>query len=107
MADGFYDRTIHAVRYFLLRRLPPCKAMAPLMSESLERPLTLRERVKLKLHLWICIWCVWYLEHLRLLRATIGARSTQAAGEDEVSPDISLTVEASERIKEALKRSAG
>ena len=69
MGTGLYDKAIHAVRYFLLRRLPTCKQMAPVMSESLERPLTLRERVMLKLHLWVCVWCVWYLENLRTMRS--------------------------------------
>lgn len=107
MAMKLYDKAVHAARYFLLRRLPPCKAMASLMSESLERALTVRERVTLKLHLWVCIWCVWYLEHLRVLRETIRARSDQftEGAEDTISPDLALSVEAGERIKKALERS--
>ena len=102
MAARLYDKAVHAVRYFLLRRLPPCKAMVPLMSQSLERPLTLRERVTLRLHLWVCIWCIWYLEQLRLLRKAVGARAALAA-DDEISPTISLSAEARDRIKHALK----
>lgn len=37
MGQGLYDKAVHAVRYFLLRRLPTCKQMAPVMSESLAR----------------------------------------------------------------------
>ena len=107
MASGLYDRAAHAVRYFLLRRLPPCKAMAPLMSESLERQLTLRERSVLKLHLWVCIWCVWYLEHLHVLRKTVGARAAREESDDEISSAISLSTEARERIKNALRKSLG
>lgn len=87
------------MRYFLLRRLPACKQMTVLMSESMERPLTLRERVQLRLHLWICIWCVWYLEQLQLLRATLRER----AAEDDGATATTLPPEARERIKRALK----
>ncbi len=105
MAPRLYDRALHAIRYFLLRRLPPCKAMAPLMSQSLERPLSLRERVLLRLHLWVCIWCVWYLEHLHVLRKAVGARAARVeVGDDEISSAVSLPAEAGERLKRALRK---
>jgi hypothetical protein len=75
--------------------------MAPVMSESLERRLTLRERVILKLHLWVCIWCVWYLEHLRMMRKTL--REGPSDISDNKSSEGSLTAEARERIKRALR----
>lgn len=104
MATGLYDRMIHAVRYFLLRRLPTCKQMAPLMSESLERPLTLRERATLKLHLWVCVWCVWYLEQLRTMRSALRARAAREDVADEVESAVKLSEEARERIRRALAR---
>ncbi|HEX8070497.1 MAG TPA: hypothetical protein VF546_11130 [Pyrinomonadaceae bacterium] len=97
MAQGLLSRATHALRYFLLRRLPTCKQMAVVMSESMERPLTLRERVMLRLHLWVCIWCVWYLEQLQLLRATAHAAGARATS------DVHLSLEARERLKRALK----
>lgn len=100
MARGLISRATHAARYFLLRRLPACKQMTALMSESLERRLTPRERVTLRLHLWVCIWCVWYLEQLRLLRAALRERAGHAGAEDGAAPQLSL--EARERIKRAL-----
>jgi hypothetical protein len=106
MRLGLYDKAVHGARYFLLRRLPPCKAMAPLMSESLERRLTLRERVTLKLHLWVCIWCVWYLEHLRLMRRAVAARASREAEADaEMAPALKLSAESRERLKQALRQS--
>lgn len=103
MALQLYDKAVHAVRYFLLRRLPPCKAMAPLMSQSLERQLSWRERATLQLHLWVCVWCVWYLEHLHVLRETIGARAAQTA-DDDISSSLTLSDEARQRIRAALER---
>lgn len=102
MAQGLISRATHAARYFLLRRLPACKQMTVLMSESFERRLTLRERVTLRLHLWVCIWCVWYLEHLRTLRAALRQRAeAPEAGTD--ADAIRLPLEARERLKRALK----
>ena len=103
MATGLYDRAIHAVRYFLLRRLPTCKQMAPVMSESLERRLSLRERLTLKLHLWVCVWCVWYLENLRTMRSALRARGAREEA-DKVDSAVKLSEEARERIRRALAR---
>jgi hypothetical protein len=105
MAQRFIGKLTHALRYFLLRRLPTCQQMSVVISESLERRLTLRERVSLRLHLWICIWCVWYLEHLHLIRDTLRMRVAQTDA-DELAAEIHLSLAARERIKHALEREA-
>ncbi len=101
MAMRLYERVTHAVRWWLLRKLPTCRQTVKVMSESMERPLTLRERIELKLHLWVCIWCVWYLEHIKLLRAALRER----AAHEDMTADAHLPPEARERIKRALKSS--
>jgi len=103
MPIRLYRKTTHALRYWLLRRLPPCRQMVPLMSQSLERPLTLRERAGLKLHLAVCAWCVWYLEQLRLMRDAVHLRASDVADADSTSAP-SLSAAARERIKLALNR---
>ncbi|HJR09206.1 MAG TPA: zf-HC2 domain-containing protein [Pyrinomonadaceae bacterium] len=103
MALQPYNKVRHAVRYWLLRRLPTCKEIAPLMSESMERRLTARERVALRVHLWVCVWCEWYLQHLRLMREALRQRAAQSDVEEETSPaSASLSNEARERLKRAL-----
>lgn len=100
-----YNKVRHALRYFLLRRLPTCKEIAPLMSESMERRLTVRERVALRLHLWVCVWCEWYLQQLRLMRAALRTKSAQSDVEELTSPATAaaaLSTEARERLKRAL-----
>jgi hypothetical protein len=96
---GWYDKTKHAIRYWLLRRLPPCQQTVEVISQSFERPLSTRERVLLKLHLWVCIWCVWYLEHLQLIRETV-RKDSELPELDPSAPGLSL--EARERIKQHL-----
>lgn len=38
------------------------------MSQSLERRLTVLERINLRLHLYVCAWCARYLKQLSLIR---------------------------------------
>jgi hypothetical protein len=104
MTLGIYQRVTHGLRYWLLRRLPTCKEIAPVMSESLERRLTLRESILLKLHLWVCVWCAWYLDHLLLMRDALRLRTSQVSDNkaSESSSTNALSPQARERIKQAL-----
>src|SRR5258708_35438473 len=98
-----YDKIKHAVRWWLLRHLPTCKQTVKVISESMERRLSLRERVTVKLHLWICLWCVWYLEHLQLMRDTIRSKASQEPNLESSSlPPLSS--EATEPIKLNLRQ---
>ena len=99
MALKLYDKLKHSVRFFLLRTLPTCQQTVEKISQSMERPLTLRERINLKLHLWICAWCQWYLEHLQLIRETARARADE---QPEVIGSGNLSNEARERIRRRL-----
>ena len=102
-APGLYNRATHALRYWFLRRLPACKQTVAVISQSMDRPLTLRERVTTKLHLWVCIWCVRYLEQLHLMRGTLRARAAKVP-EDGAPTAVSLSSEARERLKRALSQ---
>ena len=99
MALKVYDKLKHAIRFWLLRRLPTCKQTVEVISQSLERPLSLRERVLLKLHLWVCLWCLWYLEHLQIMRDTMRANAAETG---ETGPEVTLSAEVRERIKRQL-----
>ena len=99
MADTAHDKVTHSIRYWLLRRLPTCQQTVEVISQSMDRPLSLRERIDLKLHLWICAWCQWYLEHLHLIRDTARAK---ADGPSELIADAGLSNEARERIRRRL-----
>lgn len=99
MALKLYQKLKHAVRYWLLRRLPPCQSTVETISQSMERSLSISERIKLKLHLWICAWCQWYLEHLLLIRETARAKSAEAP---DMNVGSSLSDEARERIRRRL-----
>ena len=46
-----------------------CREATALMSQEQDRPLTLVERIGLRLHVWICTGCNNYRRQLRVLRA--------------------------------------
>lgn len=98
---GSYEKIKHAIRFWLLRKLPPCKETVVIISESMERPLTLRERILLKLHLWVCSWCQWYMEHLYVMRESVQTPEFESSVLQS-SNGPQLSVEARERIKRKL-----
>jgi Putative zinc-finger len=48
-----------------------CKQASQLISQSLDRPLTIWERFALKLHLLICEYCKQFSQHLQTLRVAL------------------------------------
>jgi putative zinc finger protein len=84
--------------------LPPCKDIVEIISASLDRKLTLRERIILKLHLAACEPCVRYMDQSSIL-------STAAhTMDDDLKNDLyagRLSDDARERIKNILKASSG
>jgi hypothetical protein len=94
-----YIQTRNKIRRWLLRKLPTCKQTVQVISESMERTLSWRERVLVKLHLWVCMWCQWYLEHLQLLHTSL---RTAAESDSTISTSPGLSAEARERIKRNL-----
>jgi len=99
MAVKLYDKLKHSIRYRLLRTLPTCQQTVEVISQSMERSLSLKERINLKLHLWICVWCQWYLEHLQIIRETARAKADEPP--DFIS-GAGLSTEARERIRRNL-----
>src|SRR6185369_12142424 len=101
---GIVQRLRRARNLFILRTLPPCKEIVKIVSASLDRKLTLRERTVMRLHLVACKPCVRYMEQSRFL-------GTAASQLDENLKDElftgKLSDEARDRIKDLLKASAG
>lgn len=99
MAVKLYEKLKHSVRFWLLRTLPTCQQTVETISQSMERPLRLGERIKLKLHFWICVWCQWYMEHLQLIRDASRVRGDEAP--DQIAGPT-LSNEARERMRRRL-----
>lgn len=87
----------------LARRLPACKIIAPLVSEARERPLTVREKITLKLHLFTCEACRRYVAQIERMSEAV---KPAAENEKFVETSVKLSDEARARIKAALKAAA-
>src|SRR5262245_528405 len=94
----FYSNLRRIVRRWLLRSLQPCRNIVPLMSESLERRLSVREWLGLRLHLLVCAWCARYLRQIKFLRSLLRGNRTRKT---ELTP--ALATDARERIANSLK----
>ena len=100
MAIKLYDNVKQEATFWLGRRLPTCEELLLTMSESLERNLTWREKIKMRLHFLICAYCSRYLKHLRIMRQTIRGRAVTCETESSTS---ALSDVARERLKRALE----
>jgi len=79
-----------------------CREISKLVSESMERKLSFRERVQLAMHLAMCRLCAGFAKQVRLLRvaARQDAERIAVASSDQ---ETRLSQEARERIKVALR----
>ncbi len=78
---------------------PSCREATRLQSEAMDRPLRLRQRIGLRIHLVLCRWCRRYGKQIGFLRSM--AHEHEKHG--DALPTQSLRSEAKERMKERLK----
>jgi hypothetical protein len=77
--------------------MPNCREAIRLQSDALERALPFSQRVGLRIHLWLCVWCRRYGRQIRFLR-----RIAKECDHDHASAQV-LPAEARTRIKRTLK----
>ena len=82
---------------------PSCREAVRLQSSALDRPLTLRQRLGLRMHLVLCRWCRRYGEQIKFLRAA----AHKCAEHDGLGMPATLTPEVRERIKRSLREQQG
>lgn len=76
-----------------------CKETSRLVSEGLDRKLSLRERLAVRVHLWICNNCRGFEKQLHFLRYALRKGNNAAC----LPAEKSLPPEGKERIRQALK----
>lgn len=77
-----------------------CKDTSRLVSEGLDRNLSLGEKIGLRLHLWMCDSCRNFKQQMDYLRQAL--RRGWAHG--DLPAEKPLSLEAKERIRQALKK---
>lgn len=104
MADtGIMFKLRRARNLLILHTLPPCKEVVKIVSASLDRPLTLKEKLVMKLHLVACKPCVRYLEQSTFLNTAVHHL------DEKLKEDLftgRLSDAARENIKNILKASS-
>ncbi len=75
-----------------------CKQTSLLVSQSLDRPLTWRERWAVRVHLWICVYCRRFMQQLNFIRKQMRLWQVEQANAEE----IKLPVSAKARITQQL-----
>lgn len=103
MEKGIGQKLKWQVILFLTRRLPPCKIMLPLFSESFERPLTRREKITTKLHLFTCEACRRYVAQIERMGEMVKLKDEEITA---AAPRDKLSDAARNRIKAALEAAA-
>jgi predicted anti-sigma-YlaC factor YlaD len=104
MEKGISQKLKWQVILFLARRLPPCKVLLPLASESRERRLTIREKITLKLHLFTCEACRRYVRQIERMSEIVKPKTDEETIHVESSDRLSD--DARTRIKAALEAAA-
>jgi len=82
--------------------LPSCKDITALVSRSMEKDLSWREKIVMKIHLYACVACERYLKQLEFM-SEVFEKQSERIEKGEYAPRLSS--EASERLKNALKSS--
>ncbi len=100
MEQTFRQRLKWQAILFLARRLPPCKVLLPLVSEAHERPLTMREKITLKLHLFTCEACRRYVAQVEKFSELVKPKDEET---NPTEPADKLSEDARNRIKTALE----
>ncbi len=77
-----------------------CKQASQFISQSLDRPLTLRERLALKLHLLICKYCKRFSQQLVSMRVALETMTKMAENDNS----IEMPKESKRRIAENVKK---
>jgi len=83
----------------LVRLSLNCKGASRLQSEALDHPLSLSQRLGLRIHLLLCKWCRRYGKQINLLHSAARDHPEQLT---EPVPQ-KLSAEARERIKKRLQ----
>jgi hypothetical protein len=80
-----------------------CRDISKLVSESMERKLSFRERVQLAMHLAMCRLCAGFARQIRLLR-TAARQDAERIAVTNSDRETRLSPEARQRIKAALRK---
>ena len=80
-------------------RTPTCAEMSRLTSRALEQPLTIKTRLKMRLHFVICAWCRRYFKQINFLHETAPRLGLELGA----LPARGMSAEAKQRIMQRIR----
>ncbi len=81
-----------------------CREISKLVSESMERKLSFREWLELRMHLVMCSVCNGFAKQVRFLRLA-ARRGAQRFHDSQTDAEVKLSPEARARIRASLRDS--
>lgn len=84
-----------------VRRLPPCCDISHRISDGMQTPQPLRERIVIHMHLMVCDWCTSYKQQIALMGEA--ARRQSQAVEAGAEMPLHLSDAARGRLREMLR----
>ena len=85
----------------LLKLIYPCQEVTELASASLDRDLPFSQRLRLRLHFYMCVLCRRYHDQIRFIHEALQHHPDRLA-EHDASAATGLSPESRDRIKRAL-----
>lgn len=83
------------------RLTPTCEVITEKISKSLDEPLTLKEKIQIRLHTLTCILCARYRDQLLAIRKFI-TKEVEQSEKVSLDKDVQLPDKARNRIKNQL-----
>lgn len=92
------------LEHWLIRNTPPCSEVVRMLSDGMERPLPLRDRIALRFHFLICEWCERYRKQIGLIRTLLHRKESISPKDTPNISDARLSDEARERLKRLTRQ---
>ena len=105
MKKSLFEKIHWAIIVFLARRLPDCKTITPTLGETLDRKVSLRQKIIIRLHLFTCEACVRYLKQVRFLSEAMH-KHEEKLHEDAAPETANMSTDTKDRLKEILRSRA-
>lgn len=96
----YFIRVRSIFTYPLLKLLPSCEQVTRWQSESMERPLDLKRRIALRLHLLTCVFCTRYGRQILFTRHALRKYFREGIPHEH----LHLSDQAKARMKDQLSR---
>jgi len=80
-----------------MRLVINCKENSLLVTQSWDRPLSLKERAAMRIHLFVCLNCARFVRQMKLIREWLRNGEAQGALSEEAQARISRKLQAEGR----------